>query len=98
MDEHPATLFIGGEPYDLADVPIGPGDKGVPYARRTAAGGLPLLAWVAFPPCPACGRPVRQTDPAAKLVTCGHAACGTAWRAALAAEPGRSPTLILIRR
>lgn len=95
---YPATLLIDAELYDRQELLPREGYPGVPYARRTDTGGLRLEIRVDFIECPSCGRPVRQIDPKSRACACGSPECASVWRAALAAEPGKAPSLVLIKR
>jgi hypothetical protein len=94
---YPPTLRINDELYDRQPLLPSEGYPGVPYARRTDTGGLRLTVRVDFIECPGCGRPVRQVDAKTRACACGHPDCGMTWRAALAAEPGKAPSLVLIK-
>src|SRR5437868_1973358 len=67
---YPSTLVIKGDIYDRQGLLPREGYPGIPYARRADTGGQQLLIRVEFIECPACGRQLRQIDPAQKISVC----------------------------
>jgi hypothetical protein len=68
-----------------------PGDELIDLYPGT---GAVARAWGTY-----CTERLFQTiDAKTRACACGHPECGAVWRAALASEPGKSPSLVLIKR